>query len=115
MGAQPCNSTPQGCPYDSLNVSTDGDVFFGSGSASSVIDPNGVFFNYILTANACNPSTRPGVLEDDTVPNNGEPATELCFTGYHPQLQIRAHCGDAGNAACPSVVGGESVPLPPGP
>jgi hypothetical protein len=114
LGNKPCRSTAPGCPYDSLNVSTDGDVYTSAGSSSSLIDPNGVFFNYISTANACNTSTAPGVLEDDTMPTNGEPAAEFCWTGFHPELQITAHCGDAGNAACPSVVGGQSVPTPSG-
>lgn len=107
LGALPCRSKSQGCPYDSLNVSTDGLVFFPTGAASSVIDPNGIFFNYISTANACNPSgVTPGALVDDTVPNNGEPATELCFTGYHPELEIRAKCGDDHGTVCSRVVGG---------
>jgi hypothetical protein len=82
IGPRPCNATSQGCPYDSLNVSADGDVFFqaftattgGSPTAASVIDPNGVFVNYIsLAAGSCNPATTPGVFEDDTLPNNGSP------------------------------------------
>jgi hypothetical protein len=116
---KPCFSTGQGCPYDSLNVSTDGTVFFGanatsggSPTAASVIDPNGIFFNYV-TNTGCGTAT-PGTLEDDTLPNNGEPTTETCFTGYHPQLQIMAHCGDDHNAACPAVVGGNNPPGLPG-
>jgi hypothetical protein len=115
LGPLPCRSTAQGCPYDSLNVSTDGDVFFaagatsgGSPTAASVIDPNGIFFNYISTANACNKATMTGVLADDTVPNNGEPATELCFTGLHPELNIRMNCGKEDQPRCPSLIGGQA-------
>jgi hypothetical protein len=119
IGPHPCNVTSQGCPYDSLNVSADGDVFFvafpgatsgGSPSAASVIDPNGVFVNYISTAGSCNPATTtPGVLEDDTIPNNGEPTTEACWTGQHPELIIRAKCGDDGEPRCPAIIGGQQV------
>jgi hypothetical protein len=115
LGPQSCSTTTQGCPYDSLNISTYGDVFFNFDGAlplaSSVIDPNGIFVNYITAANACNLATTPGVLQDDTVPTNGEPATEKCFTGYHPELEIQAKCahdsnGHNGNATCPSSLGG---------
>ena len=103
-----CFHTTQGCPYDSLNVSTDGDVFFGFGSASSVLDPNGIFFNWVSTANACNAATPTGTFADDTVPNNGEPATENCFTGQHPELIVRAKCGSDDQALCPAVIGGNA-------
>ena len=117
IGDKPCRHTAQGCPYDSLNVSTDGDVFFGAGAtaggfptASSVLDPNGIFFNYISNSgppNTCNKTTPTGTLVDDTTPSNGEPATETCFTGYHPELIIRAKCGDDDQALCPAVIGGQ--------
>ncbi len=111
LGQKPCSTTSAGCPYDSLNVSTYGDVFSNFDGAlplsSSVLDPNGIFVNYISNANACNRSTTPGVLEDDTVPNNGEPATELCFTGYHPEIEIDGVCGRFGQPRCPSMIGGQ--------
>jgi hypothetical protein len=107
---QACFHTTQGCFYDSLNVSTDGSVFFGanatsggSPTASSVLDPNGIFFNYYINT-GCGAAT-PGTLQDDTLPNNGEPATEACFTGYHPELRIEAQCKGDG-PACPATVGG---------
>jgi hypothetical protein len=116
IGPKPCTSTVQGCPYDSLNVSTDGTVFFGqrgnpaqyyTPTGASVIDPNGIFFRYISTANACNKATTLGVFEDDTLPANGEPSTETCFTGYHPELIIRAQCGADGEPRCPAIIGGQ--------
>ncbi|MBV8053946.1 MAG: hypothetical protein JO071_01760 [Deltaproteobacteria bacterium] len=119
LGPKSCDSPTfnnnADCPYDSLNISTYGDVFTnfdGTKPAnhplvSSVIDPNGIFVNYIIPANACNKTITPGVLEDDTVPNNGEPASETCFTGYHPELEIRALCGGPHLPRCPSVVGGQ--------
>ena len=115
--AKACFHTPQGCPYDSLNVSTDGTVFFaagattgGSPTAASVVDPNGIFFNYATSNGQCGPSdtVTPGVLADDTVPNNGEPATENCFTGLHPELIVRAKCGSDDQALCPAVIGGNA-------
>lgn len=113
LGARPCRATVQGCPYDSLNVSADGSVFFqaytattgGKPTASSVIDPNGVFVNY-LAGTGCGAAT-PGVFQDDTTPNNGEPSTENCWTGLHPQLTVRAKCGDDEGPFCPAVVGGQ--------
>jgi hypothetical protein len=116
IGPRPCNLTSQGCPYDSLNISTDGDVFFGAGAtsggsptAASVIDPNGFFFNY-WSNTGCHTAT-PGVFEDDTLPANGEPAAETCFTGYHPELIIRAKCGADGEPRCPAVIGGQGDQL----
>jgi len=112
LGPKPCSSTGAGCPYDSLNVSAYGDVFsnFDGGLpvSSSVIDPNGIFFNYISPANACNKSIATGIFQDDTVPNNGEPATETCFTGNHPELEIRAECGRPGEPRCPAITGGKA-------
>jgi hypothetical protein len=114
IGPKPCSSTVQGCPYDSLNVSTDGTVFFGqrdttpayfTPSGASVIDPNGIFFNYILNT-GCG-TAAPGVFEDDTLAANGEPSTEACFTGYHPELIIRAQCGADGEPRCPAIIGGQ--------
>ena len=114
LGQKQCRTSTAGCPYDSLNVSTYGDVFSNFDGAlplvSSVIDPNGIFFNYISTANACNQSTTPGAFEDDTVPNNGEPASESCFTGYHPEIEIDAECGRPGQPRCPNIIGGQAPP-----
>jgi hypothetical protein len=118
VGPSACSATTQGCPYDSLNISTDGSVFFaaspgatsgGSPTAASVIDPNGIFFNYYVNT-GCHTAT-PGTLEDDTLPANGEPTTEACFTGYHPELIIRAKCGADGEPRCPAVIGGQGVQL----
>jgi hypothetical protein len=118
LGPKPCDNPATNnnadCPYDSLNISTYGDVFFNFDGAlplaSSVIDPNGIFVNYINPANACNKATTPGVFEDDTTPSNGEPATETCFTGYHPELQISAKCGHDGLPKCPRLIGSGEPP-----
>jgi hypothetical protein len=117
IGDKPCRHTAQGCPYDSLNVSTDGTVFFaanattgGSPTAASVLDPNGIFFNYAAQRGQtqCGGTFTPGVFVDDTAPNNGEPVTENCFTGQHPELIIRAKCGSDDQALCPAVIGGQA-------
>jgi hypothetical protein len=81
IGTTACNSTSGGCPYDSLNISTDGNgpsgLFHGVGS---LLDYNGIFADYIVSANACPGNTVTGVLALDAP----------CFTGYHPQIMIEA-------------------------
>jgi hypothetical protein len=66
IGQSACNTTSAGCPYDSLNVSTDTTdgtyTFIGS-----PLDPNGIFFNHIH-----------GSLALD----------EGGWAGYHPQMEI---------------------------
>lgn len=72
-----CYGTPAGCPYDSLNIATYGD----GGLIGAVLDPNSIFVNYTIAANACNPSsTTTGVLALDAG----------CWTGYHPEITVRA-------------------------
>jgi hypothetical protein len=68
-----CYSTLQGCPYDSLNVGTDGP----GGLVGSVIDPNGVFDN-LRGGDYCQPHSSPGYLELDTP----------CWTGLHPLIEV---------------------------
>jgi len=75
LGTQACSSSSGGCPYDSLNISTDG----AGGQIGTVLDPNGIFVNYILPNNACSPVTVvTGTLADDTG----------CWAGYHPEIQV---------------------------
>jgi hypothetical protein len=116
LGARPCTATAEGCPYDSLNISTHGDVFFNFDDAlpvaSSVIDPNGIFVNNIGPGE-CNPAATapsPGMFLDDTRPDNGEPVIETCWTGYHPEFKISAFCGTGGLPRCPSLIGGSTSP-----
>jgi hypothetical protein len=74
-----CFGTSAGCPYDSLNISTDtqAGVFVGG-----PLDPNGIFVNYTLPNNSCTGTIATGTLVDDTAP--------ACWTGNHPQIEIVA-------------------------
>jgi hypothetical protein len=71
----PCYTSSGGCPYDSLNISTDGGPLVGA-----VLDPNGIFVNYTLPNNSCSGTARTGVLADDTP----------CWTGFHPEIEVKA-------------------------
>lgn len=78
-----CYTSSGGCGYDSLNVSTDGN----GGPIGSPIDPNGIFDNFVIrdagpNGNSCTPN--PG-FRLDTAP--------LCWTGYHPQFEVRVGGG----------------------
>ena len=81
IGVTACNSTSGGCPYDSLNISTDGNGPTGlTNGVGSVLDYNGIFVDYTVDANACSGNTAVGVLALDAP----------CSTGYHPQITIEA-------------------------
>lgn len=72
--AVPCYTSSGGCPYDSLNVSTDGSPRIGSS-----IDPNGIYLNGIFNAqNNCPGYVDNGTLHLDTP----------CWTGFHPQIEV---------------------------
>jgi hypothetical protein len=72
--ATACFTTDNNCPYDSLNVSTQ-----GSPTVGSDIDPNSIFFNYVLSANSCSGTAPTGIMEEDP----GE-----CFGGEHPEIEV---------------------------
>jgi hypothetical protein len=75
----PCFTSSGGCPYDSLNISADG----SGGLIGSVIDPNGIFVNYAIPSQYCQPHVYTGnVMQLDN--SNG------CWTGFHPQIRIVA-------------------------
>jgi hypothetical protein len=78
----PCYGTSAGCPYDSLNISTDttDGVFKFVGGP---LDPNGIFVNYTLPNNSCTGTITTGVLVDDTAPG--------CWAGFHPEFEVRAN------------------------
>lgn len=73
-----CFGTSAGCPYDSLNVSTDTtDGHFPSVGAP--VDGTGIYVNYTLPNTACDPATvQTGVFADDAG----------CWTGFHPEIQV---------------------------
>jgi hypothetical protein len=75
----PCYSTPAGCPYDSLNISTDsngGDYR----AIGSVLDANGIFVNYTLPNSSCSGNALPGLRLDSP-----------CWAGFHPEIQVSAN------------------------
>jgi hypothetical protein len=77
--AVPCFTSSGGCPYDSLNVSTDG----AGAKIGSVIDPNGIFINYTSPASYCPPHVDQGnVMQLDNA--NG------CWAGFHPQIAVES-------------------------
>jgi len=81
--AAPCYTSSGGCGYDSLNVSTDGP----GGLVGSVYDPNGIFWNTSYAPYLCSGTV--GVFGLDTGPN--------CWTGLHPQFEVRAGGDDDGH------------------
>jgi hypothetical protein len=82
IGTTACNSTTQGCPYDALNISVDGNGPTGiTNGIGSLLDYNGIFVNYTLGAEACPGNTVTGTLALDSP----------CWTGYHPQIAILAN------------------------
>ena len=80
--AAPCYSTGAGCPYDSLNISTDSNGGFYQ-AIGSVLDVDGIFVNYTSPANSCSGTAVTGIFALDASPG--------CWTGYHPEIQISAH------------------------
>ena len=75
-----CFTSSGGCPYDSLNISTDTTdgtfVFVGS-----PLDPNGIFVRYSVGGQGCTRLAVPDVLADDTG----------CWAGYHPEFLVTAN------------------------
>lgn len=80
----PCFTSSGGCPYDSLNISTDGTAAL----IGSVLDPNGIFVNWINAGSTCSHKGATGVLALDTP----------CWTDLHPQIEVTA----TGRATPPS-------------
>jgi hypothetical protein len=75
--ATACYTSSGGCPYDSLNVSTDG----AGARIGSVIDPNGIFINYVFPSSYCQPHVYTGnTMQLDN--------TGACWTGFHPQIEV---------------------------
>lgn len=76
-------------PYDSLNISTDGNGPSGlSGGVGNLLDTNGIFVNYITSATACPDNTVTGRVALDTP----------CWTGFHPQIQVQANTNTNGHS-----------------
>ena len=82
-----CYSTPAGCGYDSLNISTDGP----GGPIGSPVDPNGIFVSFTQVLDYCNPSGGLG-FRLDTIPCSRNSAATP-WTGFHPQFEVRVGSG----------------------
>jgi hypothetical protein len=70
-----------GCPYDSLNISTDTrDGIFTGGP----INVNGIFVNYSFAnnSNSCTGTNGTGLALD---------MAEGCWVGYHPEFQVQVN------------------------
>lgn len=78
--ATACFTTDNNCPYDSLNVSTQGGPTIGSD-----IDPTSIFVNYTLPANSCSHAAPTGIMEEDLG----------CWAGYHPEIEVDTTPGDS--------------------
>jgi hypothetical protein len=79
IGQTACNLTSAGCPYDSLNISTDSN----NGNyqrIGSVLDPNGIFVNYTLQGQSCSGAAAPGLALDAP-----------CWAGFHPEIQVQVN------------------------
>ena len=96
-----CYATTAGCPYDSLNVSADGNGPTGlANGVGAFLDWNGVFMDFTTNAatvaNSCNGSGPGNVSSNVSV--YGSPvlntlADSLCWSGYHPQIEVFANVG----------------------
>ena len=76
--ATACASTPQGCPYDSLNVGAES--LPGQPSVGSDVDPAGAFYSSVTPGQYCDGGVGgAGRLRNDTG----------CWTGYRPLATIR--------------------------
>jgi len=76
-----CYTASGGCPYDSLNISTDSNDF-NYQAIGTVLDLDGIFVNYTLPGNSCTGTAAPGLALD---------TSSGCWTGFHPEIQVQAN------------------------
>ncbi len=76
IGTQPCNSTPQGCPYDSLNVGTNPTPSVGT----ALPTVNDTYLNSSWSGAYCPSDTTTGTFRLDAE----------CWTGYLPAIKVEA-------------------------
>lgn len=96
--SNPCNSTTEGCFYDSLNVSASGNGPTGlANGVGAFLDWNGIFMYFVSPAdspaNSCNGSG-PGSDSADAVYGHlalNTSANGLCWAGYHPMIEVQAN------------------------
>jgi hypothetical protein len=79
-----CFTTQAGCPYDSLNISTDTTDGVYPTNPGYQLDHNGIFVNYTLPDNSCTKNIVTGMVEQDT----GTYINQPCWQGYHPELTV---------------------------
>jgi hypothetical protein len=87
IGTQPCDATPEGCPYDSLNVAlTDGATNPGGTPPSTGSDPlpNSAYFNTHTAGLYCDGGT--GGVDVFRLDSG-------CWTGYQPILNVSTPAG----------------------
>lgn len=83
IGTKACNSTPQGCPYDSLNVGTAPSPSVGTAEPSA----NDAYLNSTWSGAYCdNGSAGTGSFRLDSG----------CWTGFLPAFEIKASAGKVG-------------------
>jgi len=114
-----CFMNGNNCPYDSLNVSTDGQVYQyentpGNPPFSEVFDPNGIFFNYSYQSSTCNGASAAGVFQDDDSSDVNDGRALLCWTGYHVEMEINGKCGNGFFGQCNPGNGFGHGPFPHG-
>jgi hypothetical protein len=96
IGVQACNSTPQGCPYDSLNVGTSPTVNTGTALPTE----NDAYANSSSAASYCDAgSDGTGVFRLDAG----------CWTGFLPAFRIEASTPVVANGEITSPTDGEHV------
>ena len=79
IGAQPCSSTVQGCPYDSLNVALVNPAFTQTAGVNPA--PSDAYFNTQTASNYCDGGVGGvGVFRLDAG----------CWTGFKPSIKINA-------------------------
>jgi len=76
-----CYTASAGCPYDSLNISTDSNDG-NYQTIGAVLDLNGIFVNYTLPNSSCTGTAGPGLALDTSAG---------CWAGFHPEIQVQAN------------------------
>ena len=75
---QSCFSTQAGCPYDSLNISTDTTDGIFPLNPGFPLDDKSIFVNYTLPNNSCTGTISTGTVQQDSP----------CWHGYHPEITV---------------------------
>jgi hypothetical protein len=87
IGPAPCNSSPSGCGYDSLNVGVFS--FTGAPYIGTDVDPNGVFLNATNVLRNVAESTASGGIYCDGGPGGTLRLATPCWDGLRPLGEIK--------------------------